>query len=96
MALGQVAALLAVLSAKLGFEDSKYKIIPRGCFSKVKTKNGKLYLYMSNNETEFNKALEALLEYVNNFSSYIYVLVGSANDDQKMPRSPKYSFSREG
>jgi DNA repair exonuclease SbcCD ATPase subunit len=96
VALGQVAALLAVLSAKLGFEDSKYKIIPRGCFSKIKTKSGKLHLYMANNEAEFNRALEALLEYVKDFSSYIGVLVGSAGDDQKIPRPPQYLFSREG
>lgn len=94
VALGQVAALLAVLSAKLGFGNTKYIIIPRGCFSKIKVKDEKLHeklhLYMTNNEGEFNKALGALLEYIKEFFSHISILVASAGDDLKTSRTPRY------
>ena len=81
---------MAVLSAKFGFDDPDYKIIPRGCFSKIITKEGKKYLYMTNNENDFNDGLVALLEFVNKFCGYIFVLVGSSGNNMEVPRQPQY------
>jgi len=89
-ALGQVAALLSVLSAKLNFDDPIFTIIPRGSLSKIKIRDKKTILYNNGNETEFNSGLVALVEFVNNFCTYIFVLVESIGTESEIPRLPKY------